>query len=73
MPSSLHSPAYASFVARFKQARKERGLTQVEVCERLEIPRTRLSNMESGQRRVDVVELARFAKLYRKPLGWFVR
>jgi hypothetical protein len=29
--------------------------------------------MESGERRVDVIELAAFARLYRKPLSYFVK
>lgn len=28
--------------------------------------------METGERRMDVIEAARFAKLYRRPLAWFV-
>lgn len=32
------------------------------------MPQSRLSRMESGERRIDVIELAEIAQLYRKPL-----
>src|SRR5262249_30749114 len=57
---SLHSPRYRQFLKRLQQGRREAGLTQVQVA-----------SGESGERRVDVVELADFAKLYRKPITFF--
>jgi len=47
-------------------------LTQVEVAKRLRRPQSFVSKIESGERRVDVVELSELAKLYRKPLDFFV-
>ena len=55
------------------EARVEAGLTQVEVTGRLRRPQGFVSKCESGERRVDVVELAKFARLYRKELAFFVR
>ena len=69
---SLHSPAYRAFVARFRRARLAAGLQQQAVAKALGWPNSRLSRMETGERRVDVVELDALAKLYRKPLRWFV-
>jgi hypothetical protein len=31
-----------------------------------------VSKCESGERRVDVLEFREFARLYRKPLRWFI-
>jgi len=56
---------------RLRQARKEAGLTQVEVAARLGKPQSFVSKCESGERRVDVVELQIFAGLYDKPLSYF--
>lgn len=70
---STHTPAYVDFLGRLKEARDKARLTQMEVASKLGIPQSQVSRMESGERRVDVIELAAFARLYRKPLAWFVR
>jgi transcriptional regulator with XRE-family HTH domain len=56
---------------RLRDARKYLGLKQEEVATYLKIPRTALSDIESGHRRVDVIELTRLAKLYRQPASYF--
>jgi len=56
---------------RLREARKYLGLKQEEVARHLKIPRTALSDIESGQRRVEALELARLAKLYRQPVSYF--
>jgi transcriptional regulator with XRE-family HTH domain len=56
---------------RLREARKYLGLKQEEVATYLKIPRTALSDIESGQRRVEVIELTRLAKLYRQPVAYF--
>lgn len=56
---------------RLREARKYLGLNQEEVAELLKIPRTALVDIESGQRRVEAIELTRLAKLYRQPIGYF--
>lgn len=51
-----------------------RGLTQVEVAAKLRRPQSFVSKCESGERRVDVVELlVEFARLYGEDLVYFVR
>ena len=50
----------------------EAGLTQVEGANRLKRPQSFVSKVESGERRVDVVELSELARIYRKPLDFFV-
>jgi transcriptional regulator with XRE-family HTH domain len=56
---------------RLRDARRYLGLTQEDVALYLKIPRTALTDIESGQRRVEAIELARLAKLYRQPVGYF--
>ena len=63
---------YRRFLERLKGARHEAGLTQVEVARRLRRPQSFVSKIESGERRVDVIELEDLAHLYRKPLTYFV-
>ncbi len=57
--------------ARLRDARDYLGLSQEEVARCLGIPRSALSNIETGQRRVDALELKRLAELYKRPVGYF--
>lgn len=70
--SSAHSARYRQFLQRLRAARRAAGLTQAEVARAMRKPQSYVSKCESGERRVDVVELARFAALYRKPLDFFL-
>lgn len=56
---------------QLRRAREYLGLLQDEVARHLGIPRTALSNIESGQRRVDAIELKKLADLYRQPVSHF--
>jgi DNA-binding transcriptional regulator YiaG len=62
---------YKLFLKRLKQAREEAKLTQVQVAKLLSRPQSFVSKSESGERRVDFVELRHLAKIYRKPLSFF--
>ncbi len=64
---------YQNFIKRLRKARLEAGLTQVEAGKRLKKPQAYISKIERGERRVDAVELAEFAKLYNKPLDDFLK
>jgi transcriptional regulator with XRE-family HTH domain len=63
--------AYKKFLARLVQARRDSGLTQVEVAKRLGKARSFVSKCELGERRVDFVELQQLAKLYGKDISFF--
>lgn len=55
---------------RLREARKYLGLKQEEVATYLKLPRTALTDIESGQRRVEAIELTRLARLYRQSVGY---
>jgi len=57
--------------ARLKEVREYLGLSQQEVADALSVPRSAVSLLESGQRRVDSVELKTLAQLYQRPVGFF--
>jgi transcriptional regulator with XRE-family HTH domain len=63
--------AYREFLARLVDARKQAGLTQVEVAKRLGKAHSFISKCELGERRVDFVELQQLAKIYNKDLSFF--
>jgi len=49
------------------------GWPQQDAARELGSPQQFIQKCESGERRVDAVELARFCKLYRRPAAWFLR
>jgi transcriptional regulator with XRE-family HTH domain len=63
---------YTQFLGRLKEARVKAGLTQVEVARKLSRPQSFVSKIESGERRLDVVELSELARVYRFPLDFFL-
>lgn len=59
-------------LARLRQARADAGLTQVQVAKALGRTQAFVSKCELGERRIDPIDLAGFARLYRRPLSFFV-
>jgi transcriptional regulator with XRE-family HTH domain len=56
---------------KLREARKYVGLSQEEVAGFLKVPRTALTDIENGQRKVEALELKRLAELYRQPVSYF--
>lgn len=69
---SQHSARYKRFLKRLRAARLQAGLTQIEVAATLRRPQSFVSKCESGERRVDVIELEDLARLYQKPISYFL-
>lgn len=72
MPKSVHTKEYHILLEKLIEARKKSGLTQSQVAALLKKPQSYVSKCESGERRLDPVELQRFAEIYKKPLDFFV-
>ncbi|MEM6518602.1 MAG: helix-turn-helix transcriptional regulator [Cyanobacteria bacterium P01_D01_bin.71] len=72
MGNTAYSLRYQKFLTKLKAARLEANLTQVQVASRLGVPQSFVSKCESGERRVDIIELLDFAEMYEKPLFYFV-
>ena len=68
---ALQTERYQTFLHKLRAARKETGLTQAEVAEKLRRSQTWVSKCELGERRVDFVELEDFANAYGKQLSFF--
>ena len=56
---------------RLKDAREYLELSQDEVATALNVPRSAISLLEAGQRRVEALELKRLAEIYQRPIGYF--
>ena len=59
------------FLRRLRAARRAVGLTQVDVARMLGRSQSFVTKAETGERRLDVVELRAFARIYRKRMSYF--
>src|SRR5437660_2022323 len=57
---------------RLKEAREYLELSQDEVAKILKVPRSAISLMEAGQRKVDAIELQKLAEIYQRPIRFFI-
>jgi transcriptional regulator with XRE-family HTH domain len=73
MTKSIYSNEYKYVVKRIQEARSDADLTQIDVAQKLKKPQSYISKIERGERRVDIAELSVLAKIYEKPLGYFVK
>lgn len=62
MPEPVFTDAYRELLRLMVEARKEAGVTQVQLAERLGSPQPFVSYFERGERRVDVVEFVAIAR-----------
>lgn len=59
------------FCHKLKRARVEAGMKQEDIAKLLNLPISAISVMESGARKIDVLELIKLSKYYNKPIEWF--
>lgn len=58
--------------SRLKEAREYLGLSQDDVAAALKLSRPAVTNIESGNRKVEAVELDQLAKLYSRSVSYFL-
>lgn len=73
MVRSIHQLEYALFLAHLRGIRKDSGLTQDQVAERLGQTQSFVSKCELGERRIDIVELRAFCQALGVSLFDFAR
>lgn len=56
------SGPYQRLITSLRDARRERGITQDELAAQLQRPQSFVSKVESGERRLDVVEFLEMAQ-----------
>jgi len=69
---SYWAKPYKEFLKLLVGARLEAGLTQRAVADALGRSQSFIAKSETGERRVDIVELAMFAAVYGKPITHFI-
>jgi DNA-binding XRE family transcriptional regulator len=57
VPKSIHTRQYRVFTQLLAQLRLDAHVTQAQLAAKLGIPQSRVSKIEIGERRLDVVEL----------------
>ena len=57
---------------KLRDVRVASGFSQNEIASRLHKPQSYISRCESGTRRIDIFELQEFARVYEKPLTFFI-
>ncbi len=72
MRKTRHSKQYQRLLIALREARREARLTQTEVAAKFGTHASFISKVEAGERRIDVVELAEFCRLYGVPLATFL-
>jgi transcriptional regulator with XRE-family HTH domain len=72
MNKTIYSKDHKFLTEQLKKARVEAGFDQEKAAELLGKTQSYISKIESGQRRVDIIQLKEFAKTYKKPLDYFI-
>jgi len=73
MSKSVYSKDYKDIIKRLKTTRIEAGLSQQEVADKFGKPQSFVSKIESGERRLDVAEIKKFAVIYKKDISFFIK
>lgn len=58
--------------ARLREAREYLGYSQEEAAKALDVSRPAITNIESGQRKVEALELDKLARLYGRPVSYLL-
>ena len=69
---AIHSAQQAHLQELLRRVRKEAGLTQVELGQRLDEPQSLISDYERGERRLDLIELKQICDAVGVDLSDFV-
>lgn len=73
MPKSIFSAKQEKLQNLLKEARMDAGLSQTEIAKALKKPQSFVSKYESGERRLDIVELREICGLLKISLPVFVK
>lgn len=73
MVDTIRTREYADFVGKLREARLEAGLRQIDVAKKLKRTQSYVSRVEVGEQRLDILELKKFAELYKKDINYFIK
>ena len=73
MRKTIHSANHKVLCELLREVREEAGLTQTELAVRIKKDQTFVSKYETGERRLDVLELREICVVLGVPIGTFIR
>jgi transcriptional regulator with XRE-family HTH domain len=73
MDKTIFSEGHKALVKKLIKAREEMKLRQEDVARLLGRTQSYISKIEAGQRRIDIIQLKEFAKIYKKSLNFFIK
>ena len=73
MEKTITTKEYANFIKKLRGARENAKLKQIDVAKKLKRPQSYISRVESGEYRVDVLEIKKFAEIYKKDINYFLK
>lgn len=73
MPKTIFSKEHKQIVEKLKQAREDSGIDQKTAGKLLGKTQSYVSKIEAGQRRIDIIQLKNFSKIYKKDLNYFLK
>jgi len=62
MTRSLRTPGHQALMQVLVGTRKSKGITQQELADRLDRPQSYIAKVETGERRLDVIEFVEWAQ-----------
>ena len=72
MKKTIYSDEHKKLIERLIKARADAKLRQEDAAKLLKKTQSFISKLESGQRRVDLVQIKNFAKIYNKSISYFI-
>ena len=73
MKKAIYSKEQKCLVYKLKEARKQARLDQNTAAKLLKTTQSYISKLESGQCRIDVIQLKEIAKVYKKKVNFFIK
>ncbi|HKR16517.1 helix-turn-helix transcriptional regulator [Rhizorhapis sp.] len=61
MAKTIFTKQHQDFIRALREVRRSKGVTQVQLSERLDRAQSYISNIERGERRIDVIEFMAIA------------
>lgn len=70
---TVHTKEQKALANLLRDTRNALGMKQIPVSKKLGITQSTLSKIEAGEIGVGIIKLKKFAEIYKKPLGYFLK